>query len=59
MSAGPEDEHASDMFEAMMRYLPLRALSNFSGGMFTEEVMADMIHQLNEKQEKLAVVQSI
>ncbi|MFB9758669.1 glycoside hydrolase family 3 C-terminal domain-containing protein [Ectobacillus funiculus] len=59
MSAGPEDEHASDMFEAMMRYLPLRALSNFSGGMFTEEAMADMIRQLNEKQEKLAAVQSI
>lgn len=53
MSAlGSEDDHASDMFEAMMKYLPLRALSNFSGGTFTEEAMADMIRQLNEEQTK-------
>ncbi|WP_042221795.1 glycoside hydrolase family 3 C-terminal domain-containing protein [Oceanobacillus manasiensis] len=44
-----DSEGMSDMMEAMMKYLPLRALANFSGGSFTEEMLTDMINQLNEE----------
>ncbi|AVR00322.1 glycosyl hydrolase [Oceanobacillus iheyensis] len=42
-------EGMSDMVEAMMKYMPLRALANFSGGSFTEEMLTNMINQLNEE----------
>jgi len=38
---------ATEMMEAMMRYLPLRAMVNFSQGGLTEEILSDMIEQLN------------
>jgi beta-glucosidase len=41
---------ASEMFAAMMRDMPLRALVNFSQGAFTEEMLVGMIQQLNEQQ---------
>lgn len=44
-----EDEgEFSEMMEAMMKYMPLRALSNFSNGAFTEEMLQDMIKQIND-----------
>jgi beta-glucosidase len=36
-----------DMALAMMRYIPLRALINFSEGRFTEILLAGLIDQLN------------
>jgi beta-glucosidase len=45
----------SEMMEAMMKYMPLRALSNFSNGNFTEEKLQDMIQQLNDVQKKTVV----
>nr|WP_138494541.1 glycoside hydrolase family 3 C-terminal domain-containing protein [Paenibacillus pinistramenti] len=42
---------ASEMMAAMMKYMPLRALSNFSAGHFTEEMLGKMIEHLNHVQE--------
>lgn len=42
-----EDSEASEMMAAMMKYMPLRALVNFSQGAFTEEMLGEMIEQLN------------
>lgn len=50
--ATPDDNVTSDMMEAMARYMPLRALMNFSQGALTEEMLSDMIHLLNEQLEK-------
>ncbi|WP_208588567.1 glycoside hydrolase family 3 C-terminal domain-containing protein [Gracilibacillus suaedae] len=49
-----EDDHneSNEMMEAMMMYMPLRALANFSGGTFTEKMLKDMIDQLNKKQQE-------
>ncbi|MFC3418789.1 glycoside hydrolase family 3 C-terminal domain-containing protein [Salinicoccus hispanicus] len=43
-----ENSGMSDMMEAMTKYLPLRALSNFSEGKFTEEDMQKYIDELNQ-----------
>ncbi|WP_338787196.1 glycoside hydrolase family 3 C-terminal domain-containing protein [Metabacillus sp. FJAT-53654] len=51
-AAGEEQGDFSEMMEAMMKYMPLRALSNFSDGNFTEEKLQDMIQQLNDIQKK-------
>jgi len=51
-NATPDDNVTADMMEAMARYMPLRALMNFSQGALTEEMLADMIHLLNEQLEK-------
>ncbi|MFC0470183.1 hypothetical protein ACFFHM_06500 [Halalkalibacter kiskunsagensis] len=32
----------------MMKYMPIRALVNFSMRAFTEEMLTDMINRLNE-----------
>ncbi|WP_339304164.1 glycoside hydrolase family 3 C-terminal domain-containing protein [Paenibacillus sp. FSL R5-0519] len=47
---GGEDagDHA-DMMDAMMKYMPLRALVAFSGGAMTEEAMNELLEQLNNK----------
>lgn len=42
-----EDSNA-DMMQAMMRYMPLRAMVNFSGGAFSDEALDHIIAQLNE-----------
>ncbi|WP_340400478.1 glycoside hydrolase family 3 C-terminal domain-containing protein [Paenibacillus sp. FSL H8-0079] len=41
-------DHA-DMMDAMMKYMPLRALVAFSGGAMTEEAMNELLGQLNNK----------
>ncbi len=46
--AAEEEDEFSEMMEAMMKYMPLRALSNFSNGAFTEEMLQEMIKQLND-----------
>ena len=46
-SFGEAEEEASGMMEAIMRYLPLRALVSFGGGKFTESDMQTMIDELN------------
>lgn len=40
----------TDMFEAIVRYLPLRGLVNFSGGSFSEEDLGKVLARLNEDQ---------
>ncbi|MGO4734508.1 beta-glucosidase [Paenibacillus sp. 2KB_22] len=47
---GGEDagDHA-DMMDAMMKYMPLRALVAFSGGAMTEKAMNELLEQLNKK----------
>ncbi|MFA9455365.1 glycoside hydrolase family 3 C-terminal domain-containing protein [Halalkalibacter sp. AB-rgal2] len=47
-SAAEEEGDAAEMMAAMMRYMPLRALSNFSNGQLTEERLQAMISHLNE-----------
>ncbi|QGQ44900.1 glycoside hydrolase family 3 C-terminal domain-containing protein [Metabacillus sediminilitoris] len=55
-AAAAEDQgDFNEMMEAMMKYMPLRALSNFSNGNFTEEKLQDMIKQLNDVQKKTIV----
>lgn len=55
-AAAVEDQgDFNEMMEAMMKYMPLRALSNFSNGNFTEEKLQDMIQQLNDVQKKTVV----
>lgn len=39
----------NEMMMAMMKYMPLRALVNFSRGRFTEEMMNKLLHQLNQQ----------
>ncbi|AWB46611.1 glycosyl hydrolase [Paenibacillus sp. CAA11] len=46
-----EDDEAAEMTAAMMKYMPLRALSNFSAGHFTEQMLTEMIQQLNDVKE--------
>src|SRR5699024_3869882 len=47
--ATPDDNVTSDIIEAMEKYMPLRALMNFSQGSLTEDMLSDMIHMLNEQ----------
>ncbi|WP_110932988.1 glycoside hydrolase family 3 C-terminal domain-containing protein [Paenibacillus bouchesdurhonensis] len=42
-----DDGNMGEMLAAMMKYMPLRALVNFGGGTFTEEMMEEMIDTLN------------
>lgn len=42
-----DDGNMAEMLAAMMKYMPLRALVNFGGGTFTEEMMEEMIDTLN------------
>ncbi|WP_242255908.1 glycoside hydrolase family 3 C-terminal domain-containing protein [Bacillus cereus group sp. BfR-BA-01379] len=44
------DSDASEMMEAMLNYMPLRALVNFSAGAFTEEMLGEIIGLLNDAQ---------
>ncbi|QIZ08203.1 glycosyl hydrolase [Priestia megaterium] len=46
---------ASEMMAAMMKYLPLRAMANFSQGGLTDEMLTEIIQQLNEKLVKTTV----
>lgn len=47
MSKAEENSEAAEMMAAMMQYMPLRAMVNFSQGAFTEEMLGEMIEQLN------------
>ncbi|WHX51231.1 glycoside hydrolase family 3 C-terminal domain-containing protein [Paenibacillus woosongensis] len=42
-----DEGNMAEMLAAMMKYMPLRALVNFGGGTFTEEMMDEMIETLN------------
>ncbi|AZK47657.1 hypothetical protein EIM92_17120 [Paenibacillus lentus] len=42
-----DDGNMAEMLVAMMKYMPLRALVNFGGGTFTEEMMEEIIDKLN------------
>lgn len=44
------DSDASEMMDAMLNYMPLRALVNFSAGAFTEEMLIEIIELLNDAQ---------
>jgi len=54
-AAGEDEGEGAEMMAAMMKYMPLRALSNFSDGKFTEEMLQGMIQQLNEVQKNPVV----
>lgn len=45
--AASKAEGMSDMFAAMMKFMPLRNLTAFSQGQFTEEMLDGLIAQLN------------
>ncbi|MED4227539.1 glycoside hydrolase family 3 C-terminal domain-containing protein [Neobacillus cucumis] len=49
MNTSDMDEEASEMMAAMMKYMPLRGLVNFSQGSFSEEELSEMINYLNNK----------
>jgi len=42
------DKDIYEMFTQMMRYMPLRSLISFSGGMLTEEMMKELIEKMNQ-----------
>jgi beta-glucosidase len=42
------DQEQNEMFAAMMRYMPLRALVSFSRGALTEEMLDQLLAQLNQ-----------
>ncbi|UYX55257.1 glycoside hydrolase family 3 C-terminal domain-containing protein [Bacillus thuringiensis] len=44
------DSDVSEMMDAMLNYMPLRALVNFSAGAFTEEMLSEIIGLLNDAQ---------
>jgi beta-glucosidase len=44
---GANEGDAAEMMKAMMKYMPLRALVNFSMGAFTEEMLTNLMDQLN------------
>ncbi|GLV66900.1 glycosyl hydrolase [Bacillus mycoides] len=44
------DSDASEMMDAMLNYMPLRALVKFSAGAFTEEMLSEIIGLLNDAQ---------
>jgi beta-glucosidase len=56
-SADLSDEGAlnAELMAAMMRYMPLRAMVNFSQGAFSEEMLKGMIDQFNDQLEKETV----
>jgi beta-glucosidase len=41
------DAETAEMMAAMMKYIPLRAIANFSQGAFTDEMLDGLIKQLN------------
>ncbi|MCM3160786.1 glycoside hydrolase family 3 C-terminal domain-containing protein [Metabacillus litoralis] len=45
---GPTDSVSAEMMEAMMRYMPLRALIAFSKGKMSEDMLEQLIYQFNE-----------
>ncbi|MBS4197034.1 beta-glucosidase family protein [Lederbergia citri] len=49
--ANAMQEEPNDMMLAMMKYVPLRALVNFSGGGFSEEMMEGLLAQINMAQQ--------
>lgn len=44
-----DKKEVSEMMMAMMKYMPLRALVNFSRGAFTEDMLDEIIRELNKK----------
>jgi len=50
--AQPSDAVSSDMMQAMMRDMPLRALLPFTGGAMTEETLSIMLDQFNHAVQK-------
>ncbi|GGM38536.1 glycosyl hydrolase [Paraliobacillus quinghaiensis] len=48
LEAAQDNEETGEMMEAMMKYIPLRAIANFSMGNFTEEMLQDLIKKLND-----------
>ncbi|MEH7491276.1 glycoside hydrolase family 3 C-terminal domain-containing protein [Neobacillus niacini] len=47
MNMDEMDPETADMMAAMMKFMPLRALVNFSQGAFTEEMLLGLIEHLN------------
>lgn len=54
-SAAPAEGAEADMMAAMMKYMPLRAMVNFSQGAFTEEMLSGIIQQLNKHLNEVTV----
>jgi beta-glucosidase len=44
---GADHGEGAEMMEAMLKYMPLRALMNFSGGDITEDKLTEIIKELN------------
>jgi beta-glucosidase len=47
-AAMAEDSDGFEMFQAMMRFMPLRAMAAFNPERFTEDMLNDLLKQLNE-----------
>lgn len=47
-AAAESDHEQSEMFAAMMRYMPLRAMVSFSRGALTDEMLDQMLDELNQ-----------
>jgi beta-glucosidase len=45
--SGSDHGEGAEMMEAMLKYMPLRALMNFSGGNITEDKLTEIINELN------------
>ncbi|RSK29261.1 glycosyl hydrolase [Bacillus sp. HMF5848] len=47
LSATQKEGNANEMFDAMLKHMPLRAIVNFSMGAFTEKMLENIIDTLN------------
>jgi len=45
-----KDSEEAEMLEAMMKFMPLRAMVNFNPSGFTEDMLDEMVNKLNEAQ---------
>lgn len=58
-AAMAEDSDAFEMFQAMMKFMPIRAMAAFNPERFTEDMLYALLDQLNEILEKAPNVQTV
>lgn len=58
-AAMEEDSDAFEMFQAMMKFMPIRAMVAFNPERFTEDMLHALLGQLNEILEKAPNVQTV
>jgi beta-glucosidase len=54
-----EDSDGYEMFEAMMRFMPLRAMVSFNSEKFTDDLLNNLIEELNQALKNPQMVQTL